>query len=90
MFDPRYRSFPTFALLLPALTFLRWPAHGPRDELGLLAVLIALGLPAMLWQETLSNAQALGWGAVSLLLLVALWRCRRPASASAAELPPSA
>ncbi len=90
VFDPRYRSFPTFALLLPALTFLRWPAHGPRDELGLLAVLIALGLPVMLWQETLSNAQALGWGAVSLLLLIALWRCRRPAPASAAEPTPGA
>lgn len=90
VFDPRYRSFPTFALLLPALTFLRWPAHGPRDELGLLAVLIALGLPVMLWQETLSNAQALGWGAVSLLLLIALWRCRRPAPASAAEPTPRA
>ncbi|MOA13757.1 hypothetical protein D3C78_1338200 [compost metagenome] len=81
VFDPRYRSFPTFALLLPVLTFLCWPARGPRDELGLLAVLIGIGLPIMLWQETLLNIQALGWGLVSLLLLLALWRCRRPAPA---------
>ncbi|MOA12645.1 hypothetical protein D3C78_1326570 [compost metagenome] len=87
MFDPRYRSFPTFALLLPALSYLRWPVRGPREELGLLAALIAIGLPAMLWQETLQNTQALGWGLTSLLLLVALWRCRRPA---ASQLPQGA
>jgi len=34
-------------------------------------------LPAMLWQETLVNGQALGWGAVALLLVLALQRCRR-------------
>ena len=85
VFDPRYRSFPSFALLLPALTFLRWPVAGPRDELGLLTVMIGIGLPAMLWQETLVNVQALGWGAVSLLLLLALRRCRRLTLASSAE-----
>ncbi len=77
VFDPRYRSFPTFALLLPALSFLCWPARGPRVELNLLTFMIALGLPAMLWQETLVNGQALGWGAVALLLVLALQRCRR-------------
>lgn len=81
VFEPRYRSFPSAALLLPALAYLCWPARGPRDELGLLAVLLGIGLPVMLWQETLLNTQALGWGLVSLLLLLALWRCRRPAPA---------
>lgn len=80
VFEPRYRSFPSAALLLPALAYLGWPAHGPRDELGLLAVLLGIGLPVMLWQETLLNTQAMGWGLVSLLLLLALWRCRRPRS----------
>lgn len=85
VFDPRYRSFPTFALLLPALTFLCWPVRGPRVELSLLTFMIALGLPAMLWQETLANAQALGWGAVGLLLVFALRRCRRLSPAIPAQ-----
>lgn len=83
VFDSRYRSFPTFAMLLPVLTFLRWPVQGPRDELGLLAVLIGISLPIMLWQETLVNVQALGWGLVSLLLVRILWRSRRPVCAAA-------
>jgi exo-beta-1,3-glucanase (GH17 family) len=78
VFDPRYRSFPTFALLLPALSFALWPARGPRDELALLAVLIGLGLPVMLWQETLVNLQAVGWALVSLLLVRVLWLSRQP------------
>ena len=77
VFDPRYRSFPTFAMLLPALSFLCWPARGPRLELGLLGFMVALGLPAMLWQETLANSQALGWTAVALRLVIARRRCRR-------------
>ncbi|MCC6076193.1 beta (1-6) glucans synthase [Pseudomonas sp. GCM10022188] len=85
VFDPRYRSFPTFAMLLPALTFALWPVRGPRDELGLLAVLIGLGLPIMLWQETLLNVQALGWGLVGLLLTGVLWRSRQPAGSIAPQ-----
>lgn len=91
VFDPRYRSFPSAALLLPALGYLCWPTRGPRAECGLLAALLAIGLPALLWQETLLNGQALGWAAVSLLLLVALWRCRGPALQPASlALPPRA
>lgn len=85
VFDPRYRSFPSAALLLPALGYLLWPVRGPRAELGLLATLLAICLPAMLWQESLLNGQALGWGLVSLLLLIALWRCRQPAARTAAQ-----
>ncbi len=76
VFDPRYRSFPSLALLLPALAVLLRPCGGPRLELGLCALLLSLGLVAVLWQETLLNTQALGWTAVSLLLLAALWRGR--------------
>ncbi len=88
VFDPRYRSFPTFAMLLPALSFFIWPSRGPRDELGLLAVLIGIGLPIMLWQETLLNIQAAGWGLVGLLLVAVLWRSRQPSGMpSLPELP---
>ena len=78
VFDPRYRSFPSAALLLPALACLLRPCRGPRLELGLCAALLAIGLPLLLWQETLLNGQALGWAAVSLLMLAALWRSRTP------------
>ncbi len=81
VFDPRYRSFPSAALLLPALAYLLHPCRGPRTELGLLAVLLGIGLPPLLWQETLLNLQALGWAVVALSLLLALWRSRAPSVA---------
>lgn len=82
VFDPRYRSFPSAALLLPALALLLQPCRGPRLELNLCGALLGMGLIVLLWQETLLNTQALGWAAVSLLLLAALWRGRRqPAGA---------
>ena len=47
-------------------------------------VLIGIGLPVMLWQESLVNVQAMGWGLISLLLIVVLWRSRRqPATTEA-------
>jgi len=30
VFDPRYRSFPTAALALPALVYALWPVRAPR------------------------------------------------------------
>lgn len=76
-FDPRYREFPSYILWMPALCFLRWPASAPVREVSLLAALIALGIPLQLLQEKLTNLQALGWAAVSLLLTLALWRSLR-------------
>lgn len=76
IFDPRYRSFPTTALLIPALAYLLFPVRGPRLELGIFATLVALSLPIMLWQETLLNVQALGWAVATLGMYAALCRCR--------------
>src|SRR5690606_1744665 len=43
VFDARYRSFPSAALLLPALIYLCRPVTGPRREIALLACIIAAG-----------------------------------------------
>jgi len=73
-FDARYRSFPSVALLLPALFYLLRPVVAANREAGLLAAMIGLGIPVQLYQEGLSNLQAFGWALVSLLLCVALLR----------------
>jgi exo-beta-1,3-glucanase (GH17 family) len=77
VFDARYRSFPSAALLLPALLYLLRPVPLARREAGLLAALIASGIPLQLYQEGLRNQQALGWALVSLLLALALLRSLR-------------
>ncbi|MDB6062075.1 MAG: ndvC [Verrucomicrobiaceae bacterium] len=87
VFDARYREFPSYIMLVPALGFLRWPAHAAVRELKLLLAIIALGIPLQLLEEKLTNTQALGWAAVSALLALALWRSlrtsRSPAISSA-------
>ncbi len=89
VFDARYRDFPLTALALPALVYLCRPVDGPRREMALLAALIAAGIAPQLLQETLDNHQALGWAAVCLLLVGALWRSlhasRQPADAVSGE-----
>lgn len=80
VFDARYRSFPSAALLLPALLFCLRPQAGPRRELSLLAALIAAGIAPQLYQEGLDNLQAVGWAATSVVLVLALWRSLRVAS----------
>ncbi|MET1077938.1 MAG: beta (1-6) glucans synthase [Pseudomonas sp.] len=77
VFDARYRSFASAALLLPALVYLCRPVRGPRREVALLAFIIGAGIVPQLYDETLGNLQAIGWAAVSLLLVVALWRSLR-------------
>ena len=77
VFEPRYRSFPSAALLLPALVYLLRPVRGPRREFGLLAFIIGAGIPLQLYREGLSNEQAWGWAMVSVLLVMALWRSLR-------------
>ena len=77
VFDARYRSFPSAALLLPALFYLCRPVAAPRREIALLAVFVGAGIVPQLYEETLGNLQAIGWAAVSLLLLGALWRSLR-------------
>ncbi|NWB92102.1 glycoside hydrolase family 17 protein [Pseudomonas agarici] len=72
--DPRYRSFPSAALLLPALVFLFRPVRAPRGEVALLAFIIGAGIAPQLYREGLENPQAWGWAAVSVLMVAALWR----------------
>ena len=79
VFEPRYRSFPTAALLLPALVYLVRPVSGPRREFGLLALIVGAGIPLQLYREGLNNEQAWGWALVSVLLVIALWRSVRVA-----------
>ncbi|WP_338500310.1 glycosyl hydrolase family 17 protein [Pseudomonas trivialis] len=77
VFDPRYRSFPSAALVLPALVYLVRPLGGPRREMVLLALIIGVGIAPQLYQEGLHNQQAWGWAVVSLFMALALWRCLR-------------
>lgn len=77
VFDPRYRSFPSAALLLPALVYLVRPVSGPRREIALLTFFIGVGIAPQLFREGLLNQQAWGWALVSGLMVAALWRCLR-------------
>ena len=77
VFDPRYRSFPSSALVLPALVYLVRPVTGPRREIALLAFIIGAGIAPQLYREGLLNQQAWGWAVVSVLMVAALWRCLR-------------
>lgn len=79
VFDPRYRSFPSVALLLPALVYLLRPVEAPRAEVALLAFIIGAGIAPQLYQEGLHNHQAWSWAAVSGLMVAALWRSLRKA-----------
>ncbi|MEO4047701.1 beta (1-6) glucans synthase [Pseudomonas sp. CAU 1711] len=85
VFDARYRSFPSLALLLPALVYLCRPVCGPRREIALLAALIGAGIAPQLYQEGPHNLQAIGWALTCTLLVAALWRSLRtpPAPQSA-------
>ncbi len=77
VFDPRYRSFPSAALVLPALVYLVRPVTGPRREIALLAFIIGAGIAPQLYREGLLNQQAWGWAVVSVMMVGALWRCLR-------------
>jgi len=78
--DPRYRSFPSSAFILPALCWLLLPVRGARVETTLAALILAIGIPLSLWQETLLNGQAVLWAITSALLALALWLRRAPAA----------
>jgi hypothetical protein len=81
VFDPRYRSFPTATLCLPALVYLIRPVAAPRREIGLLMFIVAAGIVPQLFREGLSNPQAWAWAAVSLTMALALWRSLRISAA---------
>ncbi|WP_327438539.1 beta (1-6) glucans synthase [Pseudomonas donghuensis] len=77
VFDPRYRSFPSPALLLPAVVYLLRPVPARRAEAALLALIVGGGIAPQLFLEGLSNQQALVWAGVSVLMVAALWRSLR-------------
>ncbi|NBA98617.1 beta (1-6) glucans synthase [Pseudomonas sp. R5(2019)] len=77
VFDPRYRSFPSVALLLPAVVYLVRPVRVPRAEVALLTFIIGAGIAPQLFREGLENMQAWGWAGVSVLMVAALWRSLR-------------
>ncbi|AYC33614.1 beta (1-6) glucans synthase [Pseudomonas cavernae] len=77
VFDPRYRCFPSAALLLPAMVYLCRPVAAPRREIAVLTLIVGAGIAPQLYQETLLNLQAIGWALVSLLMVAALWRSLR-------------
>lgn len=82
VFEPRYRSFPSAALIMPALVYLLRPVTGPRREFGLLALIIGAGIPLQLYREGLNNEQAWGWALVCVLMVIALWRSLRTTSST--------
>jgi hypothetical protein len=98
VFDARYRHFPTAAFLAPALAA-PWPALAPglwHARYRVLAWLLVIGVPVVLWQETPRNTEAVGWCIVAGLLAAGLLRTQpqddgsvagrsRPASASASS-----
>lgn len=77
VFDARYREFPSYIILMPALVYLCWPVNVPPRETTLLLGVIVVGIPFQVYEETLVNTQALGWAGASALLAVALWRSLR-------------
>jgi len=77
VFDARYRSFPSAALVLPALVYLACPVRVKRAETTLLALIVAIGLPIQLYIEGPHNQQAWIWAAVSGVWVLALWRSLR-------------
>lgn len=77
VFDPRYRSFPSAALVLPALVYALRPVRAPRAEVGVLTFIIGAGIAPQLFREGLGNQQAWIWAAVSVVMVVGLWRSLR-------------
>lgn len=74
VFDPRYRLFSPCILLLPALVFWLRPMYLPAAQARLLAAIVGPSLPLLVWQEKLSNVQALAWIATAALMAYVLFR----------------
>jgi exo-beta-1,3-glucanase (GH17 family) len=89
VFDPRYRSFATPTLWLPALFYLVRPVSAPRREIALLASIVGVGIVPQLFREGLSNPQAWAWAAASAVMTLALWRSLRlTRTVAVTETPP--
>lgn len=77
VFDARYRSFPSAALVLPALVYLLRPVPVRRPEVLLLTAIVGVGIPVQLAIEGLHSQQAWGWAIVSGLMVWAMVRSLR-------------
>ncbi|MBV6286000.1 beta (1-6) glucans synthase [Pseudomonas aegrilactucae] len=77
VFDARYRSFPSAALVLPAVVYLLRPVPVARAEVALLTFIVGAGIAPQLYIEGPSSQQALAWALVSAGMVAALWRCLR-------------
>ncbi len=77
VFDARYRSFPSAALVLPALVYLLRPVAVRRPEVLLLTAIVGVGIPVQLAIEGLQNQQAWIWALVSGLMVWAMVRSLR-------------
>lgn len=83
--DPRYRDFPLAAFAAPAAGFalLAWltgaaarAASVGREE-RVLAAVLALCAPVIVWRETLANTDALAWAALCVVLAATVGLPRR-------------
>ena len=63
VFDPRYRSFPSVAFILPALVYLCRPVSVPRREIALLTFIIGAGIAPQLYPGRFAEPAGLGLGA---------------------------
>lgn len=77
VFDPRYRSFPSAAFVVPALVYVLRPVRVARAEVALLALIVGAGIAPQLYREGLVSEQAWIWAGVSVVMTAALWRCLR-------------
>lgn len=76
--DARYRGFPWYAVLFPAVVFLLHPRPVRHREGLLLTGVLTLAIPLQLWQEGLDNGQALAWALTCAALAMALARSANP------------
>lgn len=94
--DGRYRDFPTFVYLVPAVSFtvLRisgcvTPTKGERAAY-LMTMVLAIVAVGTVINETIRNTQALGWAATALVLSAPwLWDLVRTVQSRARAISPS-
>lgn len=79
VFDARYRSFNTFAFVIPALGY--WLSYVPTGERDsdramekLMALFLGFGAVFIVANEWPSNLEALAWAGACLSLAVPVWR----------------
>ena len=74
VFDPRYRSFATAGLLVPALLLLWRPAVLPLPTARLLGAVCVVSIPMQLLREGWQNPYAWGW---AVTVAITAWALNR-------------